>query len=67
VFSSFWAGLVGLLSKAFPFFVALIAYWKGKQAERTKQELGTVKKEKEYLEIEHKERDDIKRMKDGTW
>jgi hypothetical protein len=67
VFSSFWAGLVGLLSKAFPFLVAFIAYMKGKQVERVSQELDTSKKEKEYVEIEHKERDDIKRMKDGTW
>lgn len=62
-----WASVLGFLNKIAPWLALFIAYMLGKQAELKEIELATAKKELEYMEIEAKERDDIKRMKDGTW
>ena len=64
---SVWVGLVSILSKVFSWLPALLAYLAGRRSRDKEIELATAKKEKEYLEIELKPRDDTQRMKDGTW
>jgi hypothetical protein len=44
-----------------------ITYMLGKQSEMKAAELATAKKEKVYAQIEAQYRDDVQRMKDGTW
>lgn len=62
-----WVSVLNFLNKIAPWLALFIAYLAGKQAEVKAAALATAKKEKAYAEIEAQYRDDVQRMKDGTW
>jgi hypothetical protein len=63
----FWTHVVIFLNKIAPWLAMFITYMLGKQSEMKAAELATAKKEKVYAQIEAQYRDDVQRMKDGTW
>lgn len=62
-----WAAFVSALAKLVSWLPTILAYLAGRKSVHTETEIETLKKEKEYAEIAAKDRDDLKRMREGTY